>query len=122
MLGVPYIVQGMSLVELFCLVSGGVNGKSLFFPIDQGVGLNKLRKSKDDVFLSTVHYMKENLVGDSSSLDIEGGVEMDVASFVCSSVSISDRDGVLRWGPGSQCFLTNSQSMQEIWAPESIRV
>ena len=40
-----YIVQGMSLIELICLVSGGVNGKGLFLPVDCGVGLGEPRES-----------------------------------------------------------------------------
>ena len=55
---------------------------TITLPIDQGVGLGKSWKSKDDVLLSAVHYMKKNLVEDSGSLNIESDGEADVTFFV----------------------------------------
>ena len=83
----------MSLIELFCLVCGGVNGKGLFLPVDCGVGLGKPGESEDDIFLSTIHYVEENFMEYSSGVDGEHGGETDVTSFVWGGVSILCQDG-----------------------------
>lgn len=88
----------MSLIELIHLVSGGVDGKGSFLPAACGVGHGKLGESEDDVFLSTIHYMEEDLVEYSSNVDIEHSGEMDVTSFVGCGISVPYWDRVFEAG------------------------
>ena len=72
----------MSLIELVHLVCGDVDEKCLLLPVDYVVCLSEPGESKDDVLLSAVHYVKENLMSNSSNMGIEGCGKMDIATFL----------------------------------------
>ena len=93
------------MIQLVCLVSGGVNGRGSFLPVDSGVGLSEPGESEDYVLLSAIHDVEENLVEYSSNVDIEGSVEMDVTSFVWDGVGVSYWDRVFKVGSGELMLL-----------------
>ena len=107
LLVMSYKIQGMSLVELICLVGGGVNGKGSLLPVNSGVGLSKPGESKDDILLSAIHYIEENFMEYSSNVNIECGGETHVTSFVWGGVSISYWDRGFEASLGELVLLYN---------------
>ena len=72
---------------------------------NHGIGLEKPGESKDDVLLSEIHHMEEDLVEYSSNMDIECGGETDVASFVQGRVCISYWNGGFEVSSGELVLL-----------------
>ena len=59
-------------------------------PIDGGVRGTEPEESKDVVFLSTAHDVKEMFLGDPLDVGVEGTSVADCTSFVCSLVNVAN--------------------------------
>ena len=69
------------------------DGKSLFDPINSGIGNTEPGESKDDVLLSTTHDIEEMFLGNPFNVGIESASVVNCTGFVCSLVNVTNSNG-----------------------------